>query len=148
MIIRLMVIMKDTESGNVGLALLNSMDELPKEKVKEIRKMGGFESMDKTATSEEAILYTLLEHKLPHIMDDGGKLLDGGAYVDSDGLVAESPRVAAHFLANAIRHPKKGKLEWGEVEALIEAHIAGSTFLESSPKEKEKVIEFKAGRLK
>ena len=147
MIIRLMVILNDTESDNVGLALLNSMDELPKEKVKEIRELGGFDSLDKTATSEEAILYTMLEHKLPHIVDDTGKLLDGGRYVDPDGLVAENARVAAHFLTNAIQHPKKGRVEWSEIEELIYSHIAGCTFLPEEDNEEEKVIEFKGGKL-
>ena len=147
MIIRLMVILKDTETDNVGLALLNSMEDLPKAKLKEIREMGGFESMDKTATSEEAILYTMLEHKLPYIIEDTGKLLDGGRYVDPDGIVGENPRVAAHFLANAIRHPKKGRMEWEEIEELIMEHISGSMFLPKEDLVEEKVIEFKGGKL-
>ena len=147
MIVRLIVILKDTESDNVGIAMLGNMDELPKAKVKEIQKLGGFESMDKTATREEAVLYKLLEHKLGMIADHTGKMLDGGRYVDADGIMAENPKVAAHFLRNAIQHPKKGKMEWSEIEALIESHIAGCTFLPSEEPGEEKVIEFKAGRL-
>ena len=141
MIIRLMVLLKDTESGNVGLGLLSSLDELPKEKVKEIRKLGGFESLDATASQEEAILYKLIEHKLPHIMDDGGKILDGGIYIDPDGKVAEKPEVAAHFLRNAIQHPKKGKVEWDEIESLIVDHIAGCLFQPREIPEGKKIIQ-------
>lgn len=145
MIARLLVIMKQLDSGDVGLGLLNSLTEIPGDQLDGIQ--GDLGGLDATATEEEAVLFKLLEHKLPYIAEDAGKILDGGRYVDSDGVVGENPRVVAHVIANSIRHPEKASLSWEEIEEMICKALSGSTFLEMEEKEEEKIIEFKGGKL-
>jgi hypothetical protein len=142
MIARLLVIMKQTQSDDVGLALLNSLTEIPEENLDGIQ--GNLENLDATATQEEAILFKLLEHKIPHIVNDAGILMDGGAYIDADGIAAENPKVFAHFLANRIRHPDRKEVSWDEIEGMIAAEVAGHAFL---PLEEEsKIIELNGGK--
>lgn len=145
MIVRLMVIMKDAQGGDVRLGLLNSIREIPQENLDGIQ--GNLDSLDATALQEEAVLFALLQHKLPHIMDDAGKILDGGKYIDPDGIVAENAVFAASKIVHAIRYPDKNEKGWEEIEADVAKAIAGCSFLPLDDGGEEKVIEFKAGRL-
>jgi len=143
MIARLLVIMKQTQSDDVGLGLLNSLTEIPAENLDGIQ--GDLSNLDATATNEEAILYKLLEHKLPHIVNDAAIIMDGGMYVDADGVAAENPKVFAHFLANKIRHPDKKEVSWEEIEAMIAAEVAGHAFLPLE-EEESKIIGIDGGK--
>ena len=127
MIARLLVIMKHGESDDVALGVLDSLSDLPEENVKELEKLA-FKEIDVTASMEECVLYELLLARLPGLVEEAGKLMDGGKEVGVERVVGENPVVFAHFLRNQLEHPNK-VMSWDEVEELIVREIEGRMFI-------------------